>query len=153
MQNPKPNLFPKSDPMRPATFADAAKISPTTAFDRPGDVPKTDGLTPREKADVLAQWEADAIAQKTATDDGMAGNSPSRLDEINRAQTELHAPMGTSNRQHTDANGKHDGSGAVADTTSARQGVTGHNVRYVLGWSLAGLVTAFIVFAIYISRW
>lgn len=27
----------------------------------------------------------------------------------------------------------------------ARQGVTGHNVRYVLGFGLAGVVVAFIV--------
>ena len=33
----------------------------------------------------------------------------------------------------------------VRNTTEARQGVTGHNVRYVLGFSLAGVV---IVFAI-----
>ncbi len=28
----------------------------------------------------------------------------------------------------------------VKSTTRARQGVTGHNVRYVLGWSFAGAV-------------
>ena len=28
---------------------------------------------------------------------------------------------------------------------SARQGVTGHNVRYVLGFSLAAVVVAFII--------
>jgi hypothetical protein len=33
----------------------------------------------------------------------------------------------------------------VRTTTEARQGVTGHNVRYVLGFSIAGVV---IVFAI-----
>ena len=33
----------------------------------------------------------------------------------------------------------------VRNTTEARQGVTGHNVRYVLGFSIAGVV---IVFAI-----
>ena len=33
----------------------------------------------------------------------------------------------------------------VRNTTEARQGVTGHNVRYVLGFSIAGVL---IVFAI-----
>ena len=33
----------------------------------------------------------------------------------------------------------------VRTTTEARQGVTGHNVRYVLGFGIAGVV---IVFAI-----
>jgi hypothetical protein len=30
------------------------------------------------------------------------------------------------------------GHAPVETVTEARQGVTGHNVRYVLGWSLAG---------------
>jgi hypothetical protein len=28
---------------------------------------------------------------------------------------------------------------------AARQGVTGHNVRYVLAWGLLGIVTAYLV--------
>jgi hypothetical protein len=36
----------------------------------------------------------------------------------------------------------------VVATKSARQGVTGHNVRYVLGFGLAGIIIAFV--AIYI---
>ena len=32
-------------------------------------------------------------------------------------------------------------------TTAVRQGVTGHNVRYVLGFGLAGVVTAFALVA------
>jgi hypothetical protein len=31
----------------------------------------------------------------------------------------------------------------VVSTREARQGVTGHNVRYVLGFSLAALIIAF----------
>jgi hypothetical protein len=31
----------------------------------------------------------------------------------------------------------------VKSTTEARQGVTGHNVRYVLGFGLAGVVIGF----------
>ena len=37
---------------------------------------------------------------------------------------------------------------AVKGTTAARQGVTGHNVRYVLGVSMLGVIIAFVVIAI-----
>jgi hypothetical protein len=38
----------------------------------------------------------------------------------------------------------------VVPTTRARQGVTGHNVRYVLGFGIAAAVVAFaIVYIIY----
>jgi hypothetical protein len=32
----------------------------------------------------------------------------------------------------------------VETTTEARQGVTGHNVRYVLVWSTVGVIIAFV---------
>jgi hypothetical protein len=34
---------------------------------------------------------------------------------------------------------------AVKSKTNARQGVTGHGVRYVLAWSLAAVVLAFAI--------
>lgn len=37
------------------------------------------------------------------------------------------------------------GERAVVSKVEARQGVTGHNVRYVLGFSLAAIVIAFAV--------
>jgi hypothetical protein len=38
----------------------------------------------------------------------------------------------------------------VLSETGARQGVTGHNVRYVLWWGLAGVVAAFaVVYLVY----
>ena len=37
----------------------------------------------------------------------------------------------------------------VVATTQARQGVTGHNVRYVLGASIAAVVVAFAAIWIY----
>lgn len=37
---------------------------------------------------------------------------------------------------------------AVKNTTAARQGVTGHNVRYVLGISMLGVIIAFALIAI-----
>jgi hypothetical protein len=30
-------------------------------------------------------------------------------------------------------------------TSRVRQGVTGHNVRYMLGWGLAGIIVAFAI--------
>jgi hypothetical protein len=33
----------------------------------------------------------------------------------------------------------------VRNTTEARQGVTGHNVRYVLAFGIAGVVIAFAI--------
>ncbi len=40
----------------------------------------------------------------------------------------------------------------VVPTPRARQGVTGHNVRYVLGFGLAGIVVAFvIVYVVYVG--
>jgi hypothetical protein len=34
---------------------------------------------------------------------------------------------------------------AVVPTPRARQAVTGHNVRYVLGFGIAGIVVAFLI--------
>lgn len=34
--------------------------------------------------------------------------------------------------------------GLVRSTDEARQGVTGHNVRFVLGFGLAGVIVAFL---------
>jgi hypothetical protein len=44
------------------------------------------------------------------------------------------------------------GSRTVVPTEEARQGVTGHNVRYVLGIGLAAAVVAFaVLYAIYFT--
>jgi hypothetical protein len=37
----------------------------------------------------------------------------------------------------------------VKSTDDARAGVTGHRVRYVLGFGLAGIVLAFVVVGVY----
>jgi hypothetical protein len=37
----------------------------------------------------------------------------------------------------------------VKSTDDARAGVTGHGVRYVLGFGLAGAVLAFVAFGVY----
>jgi hypothetical protein len=40
----------------------------------------------------------------------------------------------------------------VVPTQRARQGVTGHNVRYVLGFGLAGIVIAFaLIYVVYFA--
>ena len=42
-----------------------------------------------------------------------------------------------------------DEGGQVKETDEARQAVTGHGARYVLGFGLAGIVTAFAILLIY----
>lgn len=39
----------------------------------------------------------------------------------------------------------------LKSTTAARQGVTGHNVRYVLGFGLVGVVVAFLIVGTYMG--
>ncbi len=39
----------------------------------------------------------------------------------------------------------------LKSATAARQGVTGHNVRYVLGFGLAGTIAAFILVGAYLG--
>lgn len=41
---------------------------------------------------------------------------------------------------------------ALKSPTSARQAVTGHNVRYVLGFSIAGVIVAFLIIATYMGQ-
>jgi hypothetical protein len=74
---------------QPGTLAEQAKESPTTVFDSPKEVVTADNLNKGEKAEILAQWEADAIALQIATDEGMMGGNPPRLDEVKSAQTLL----------------------------------------------------------------
>ena len=78
-----------ADTTSPKTLAEAARVSPTTVFDSPKDVVRADTLTTKEKARILDQWEADAIALQTATDEGMSGGKRPRLDEVKAAQSEL----------------------------------------------------------------
>lgn len=43
------------------------------------------------------------------------------------------------------------GETAVLSPTAARQGVKGHNVRYVLGVSMIGVIFAFAAVALYLG--
>jgi hypothetical protein len=45
--------------------------------------------------------------------------------------------------------GHRDDMPVVKSTDDARAGVTGHGVRYVLGFGLAGAVLAFVVLGVY----
>jgi quinol monooxygenase YgiN len=72
-----------------------AKISPIAIFDDPSKVVAADALSNTEKSEILAQWEADAIALQTATDEGMSGGNRPRLDEVKSAQTMLGANKST----------------------------------------------------------
>ncbi len=81
----------KEKAAEPETLAQAARTSPTTVFDAPDEVVQSDDLTKKEKVEVLDQWEADAKALQSATDEGMSGGKRPRLDEVKAAQTELAA--------------------------------------------------------------
>lgn len=76
------------------TPADAARISPTTEFERPEDVVTDAKLTPIQKEKVLDQWQADAEALQTATGEGMPpppsdDDSDSELDDVNAAKSKV----------------------------------------------------------------
>jgi len=77
------------DAAAPKSLAEAARISPTTVFAAPEDVAQSDHLTKKEKVGILDQWEADARALQTATDEGMSGGKRPRLDEVKAAQAGL----------------------------------------------------------------
>jgi hypothetical protein len=136
------------DPAAPKTVAEEAKVSPTTVFDHPADVVETNALTKKEKAAVLTQWEADSIALQTATDEGMTGGVRPRLDEVKRAQTMLGDPAPRNASRNASASRAR---AEVISSTRVRQGVTGHNVRYVLAFGLAGIIAAFILYGVYFS--
>lgn len=73
----------------PESLVEAARANPTTVFDAPDDVVGSDDLTKKEKVEILDEWEADAKALQTATDEGMSGGKRPRLDEVKAAQTAL----------------------------------------------------------------
>ena len=55
------------------------------------------------------------------------------------------------NVNYRQSDGSEDGLRATPETTRVRQGVTGHKVRYVLGFSLAAAIFAMILIGIFIS--
>lgn len=72
------------------SLAEAARISPTTVFETPEDVVGDKHLTADEKSDILDQWQADAEALQTASDDGMPGEPPTdELEDVNEAKSKV----------------------------------------------------------------
>ncbi len=134
-----------ADQAAPATLAEEAKVSPTTVFEHPKDVIKTSNLTKGEKAEVLTQWEADAQALQRATDEGMSGGERPRLDEVKKAQSQLDAGKSGRHRAGLET------SSAAIGGDEVRQGETGHNVRYVLGLGIAGIIGVFLLLAMYLD--
>ncbi len=62
---------------------------PTGNFGSPNDVVKDKTLTTEQKHDALMEWEQVAVRLSVATEEGMSGGEPSRLDEVKDAQNKL----------------------------------------------------------------
>lgn len=155
------NSKTSSDSQRPRALADAAMISPSSVYEHPRQVVRSHVLTAEQKADILDQWESDAIAMQTAAGEGMTGGPPSRLDDVQRALTELREiTAGRGAARSGDAGtaqpgAVHNDNGPDRQTMisgdDARQGVTGNNVRTILAVSLVGVVVSFVLVALYLG--
>lgn len=66
-----------------------ALLDPGTVFEEPEDVLRRDDLSREQKILILRRWEHDARELETATDEGMPGDVPDRLDRILNALREL----------------------------------------------------------------
>jgi hypothetical protein len=66
-----------------------ALVDPEAVFDAPGDVLRREDLSREQKIWILRRWEHDAREQETATDEGMPGEAPDRLDRVLDALREL----------------------------------------------------------------
>ena len=62
---------------------------PAAHFPAPADVAGDARLSPRQKRAALATWEQDARQLAVATEEGMSGGEPARLDEVKVAQADL----------------------------------------------------------------
>ena len=56
--------------------------NPAAHFPSPADVAGDARLSPRQKRAALATWEQDARQLAVATEEGMSGGEPARLDEV-----------------------------------------------------------------------
>ena len=50
---------------------------------------KDGSLSVKQKKDALTEWEQDAVRLSAASNEGMSGGEPSRLDEVKDAQSKL----------------------------------------------------------------
>ena len=63
--------------------------NPAAHFPAPSDVARDDRLSLTQKHAALATWEQDARQLAVATEEGMSGGEPARLDEVKVAQADL----------------------------------------------------------------
>jgi hypothetical protein len=63
--------------------------NPAKSFDQPMDVAKTPILSEAEKQKALEEWETDEKALQRASEEGMAGGTPPRLDEVKQARRSI----------------------------------------------------------------
>ena len=62
---------------------------PEAHFPSPADVAADGRLSTGQKRAALATWEQDALQLAVATEEGMSGGKPARLDEVKAAQDAL----------------------------------------------------------------
>ena len=72
---------------------------------------------------------------------GKSALTPSKWRSVQAASL-LSMPTVTRMANHKDVS-------TIKPTTKARGGVTGHNVRYVLAFGLAGVIIAFLIIGLY----
>jgi hypothetical protein len=63
--------------------------NPTAHFDSPAEVLEDNRLSDKQKHAALATWEEDAVRLAVASEEGMTGGEPARLDEVKEAQSAL----------------------------------------------------------------
>lgn len=63
--------------------------NPTAHFDSPQKVVAADDLSDGQKKKVLDAWEEDARRLSVATEEGMTGGEPSRIEDVAAAKVEL----------------------------------------------------------------
>ena len=62
---------------------------PSAHFPSPGEVVKDRSLSQKQKRRVLDAWETDARLLAVASEEGMAGGEPARMDEVKAAKARL----------------------------------------------------------------
>jgi hypothetical protein len=89
---------------------------------------------------------SDAVGKSTGDDGAGSWNMPHGARELSGASDASRGEsfvVATEDRVNVETR-RHETDGAeVVNTTRARQGVTGHNVRYVLTFGIAGVVILF----------
>jgi|GEM_PF-2723160 hypothetical protein len=79
---------------------DRAKKSPANEFGRPQEVVENSSIADGDKKKILNQWQIDADALSRASDEGMTGGEPERLDDVQRAQRKLDKTLSPKSGKH-----------------------------------------------------